>query len=440
MDYENIRLNGTSQQAFDKYNGYYYILDSTLDAMVVRTDDGRTAYLYPTDEPVDEYVSELHYDGYYFWAMGQITGGVRFSKWYLQNFLCKRQDTFTLITNATDNYGTTTDRPKTFTVEHYHRKSSGAATAGDTHIHLDTVTNLSAGDSPIIHIGPNSSGEFEEKTVTSIVADEARFGSGLTYSYDSGTEVCFSRRIWLFNDHYGLVNGGSLMELTLAGSVVNRTSGSEFYNITASTFAAYNYDSGSTVKPYLMYMKSALLNFVDVADPTLPIDRASIQEVYKVDGVSTWGLYSLCIEDNFTESETVSGTKNKRDTIFRLQDGATYSNPSPTDYAWSATNLNYAITTVKPYINSISLSAAPAVVPADSGFTQSLITARVKDQYNTPVSGTITVTFTDDDTTGYVDPAFTTTLDANGETTTEYHTGNTDKIVTITASVAQIII
>jgi len=448
MTYENLRLNGTSQKAFDKYNGFYYIMDHTTGALLVRTDDGQTSFLYPLDVTVSNSIIELQYDGYYFWSMEQITNGVRISKWYTQNYLCKQQDTFDLTTTVDENYGTTTDMPDTFAVEHYHRVlTSGVAVSG-TYVVLDSVDYLDAGDTPVIHIGPNSSGQFEEQTITSVgPGNQAHFGApGLTYSYGIDDEVQFSRRIWLFNKHYGTVtnnyhstssDAASLIEFDLSGNLINTTKGTEYSSVTASTFAAYNYYNGSTVKPFLFYMKNSLLNFIDVSSVLLPISLSSVQDVYKhVDPTAQWAVYSICIEDNFSDQIPVSGTALKRDTIYRLQDGATYVD---TDYGWSGTNLNYAITTIKPFVNSISVSTVPAVIPADSGLTKSEITAHVKDQYNTEVVG-IEVTFTENDSSGGVVSPGTDNTDAEGAAHTEFSSGSEDKVVTITASVDQIII
>jgi hypothetical protein len=445
MAKENIQL-GINQGAFEKYDGFYYIMDHSMSssgALIVRTDDGHTAFIYNTDTNINAEgaVLEIHYDGYYFWTLQQLgtppASTIYIRKWAIQDFLCTLIDTLILST-AADYYNCAT-----FAIEHYHREVAVAASGTlDNSLTLDSTDFITAGEALTIHIGPSSSighvGEWEEKTITGVSDPRVEFGSTLTHSYEVGDPCHVSKCIWLFNNYYMKTTGSALYEIDLDGNILNRTSGSRFGSVTASTFATYNYYEGSTPTPFLMYMKGAQLFFVDYTSAELPALLSSTQDIYKYATPTTsWTVYSLAIDDVVSDAEVLGSGTLIRDTIYRLQDGATYGT---SDYTWSSTNKNYAITTVKPFVNSISVSAIPAVISAD-GTSTSEITTYVRDQYNNPLQN-ITVNFTEDDgvsTTDQVDPdsAVTNPL---GKTVIDFTAGVADKLVTITATVNQVIV
>jgi hypothetical protein len=95
----------------------------------------------------------------------------------------------------------------------------------------------------------------------------------------------------------------------------------------------------------------------------------------------------------------------------------------------------YTLATLTPFINSIGLSASPAIIPANTVST-STITAILKDKFNAPVSGKL-VTFTDDDNVGLLLGSNPTNTDINGRATIVYRSGDTARNVKITATADQ---
>jgi len=119
------------------------------------------------------------------------------------------------------------------------------------------------------------------------------------------------------------------------------------------------------------------------------------------------------------------------DNVYRLQLKATYYG---TTYTFAGSAYSYQLSTLNPFITSISLSADPAILPADLVST-SQITAIVKDQFLNPIASKL-VYFTDDDANGYImgSPAST---NANGVATVSYKAGSTANEVRITATAQQ---
>jgi hypothetical protein len=118
--------------------------------------------------------------------------------------------------------------------------------------------------------------------------------------------------------------------------------------------------------------------------------------------------------------------------VYRLQLRATYYG---TTYIFAGSNYSYQLSTLEPFITSISLRVNPAILPAD-GASKSTITAIVRDQFNRPISGK-SVYFTDDDPDGEILPPNPKTTDANGEASTQYQAGNEAREVKITATAEQ---
>jgi hypothetical protein len=121
------------------------------------------------------------------------------------------------------------------------------------------------------------------------------------------------------------------------------------------------------------------------------------------------------------------------DNVYRLQGRATYYGDTyPGSGDW--TTYNYQLSTLEPFITSISLAADPAILPADL-VSSSVITAIVKDQFLNPIASK-SVYFTDDDDNGYITTSPVST-NSEGVATTNYKAGSTANEVRITATVQQ---
>ena len=117
--------------------------------------------------------------------------------------------------------------------------------------------------------------------------------------------------------------------------------------------------------------------------------------------------------------------------VYRLQLSATYygSTGSFADSLYS-----YQLSTLDQFITSISLSANPAILPAN-GVNVASITAIVKDQFLQPITSKL-VYFTDDDSIGSILSSPVST-DSDGVANSSYKAGTTAREVIITATAQQ---
>jgi hypothetical protein len=121
-------------------------------------------------------------------------------------------------------------------------------------------------------------------------------------------------------------------------------------------------------------------------------------------------------------------------TLYRLQDEATYYG---TDNDWGSL-YNYQISPIRSFLDSIVVTAYPAIVPANAYNTVE-VEAVVKDQYD---EGVIykPVYFTDDDSIGYItiNPVYTDIFFGTGRTNpTYYKSGIVPATVTIEGTATQ---
>jgi len=118
--------------------------------------------------------------------------------------------------------------------------------------------------------------------------------------------------------------------------------------------------------------------------------------------------------------------------VYRLQRKATYYGAT---YTFSDGTYSYQLSTLEPFITSISLRANPAILPAN-GVNTSQITAIVKDQHNLPIGGKL-VYFTDDDANGAITGPNPANTDSDGVAETTYTAGTAAREVKITATAQQ---
>jgi hypothetical protein len=137
------------------------------------------------------------------------------------------------------------------------------------------------------------------------------------------------------------------------------------------------------------------------------------------------------VESNQTTVITVYDLTIEGTNVYRLQLKATYYG---TTYTFANSSYNYQLSTLDPFITSISLSADPAILPADSVST-STITAIVKDQFLLPIVSRL-VYFVDDDQVGVIITSPVST-DGNGVAVTSYRAGNTAREIRVTATAQQ---
>lgn len=406
MAYENITLRKRNLVMVD---GYFYMIDEALDNLIVKTDDGTQAFSYPLDTTIDTEISSLEFDGRNFWTLENLAGeDARIRRWYIDNYVLKLRDTFNLTETGSHKY-----ESDAFTVEHYHIEFSGVEPAGQTILSITDGSKLSSGMT--ITLGPNAAGQVEEASVNSAGADWVQINGTTTYAYAGGDSITFYTNIWVFNNWDGIVATGALYKFSAyTGSLITKYSGGAYAAVDACTFYDMSdvYGAGSDAIAYIKGTNMIFLDPDDIANSFGSMVMDNVQD----DNATVIPIYDVTIEG---------------DNVYRLQLKATYYG---TTYTFANTNYSYQLSTLNPFITSISLSAAPAILPADL-VSASQITAIVKDQFLNPIASKL-VYFTDDDANGYIvtSPVTTNSL---GVAVTSYKAGSTANEVRVTATAQQ---
>lgn len=415
MAYENVRIKKGN---FAIINGYYWTMDEDVDSLIVKTDDGTFSFSYPLDTTITQEVKCMQYDGRNIWTLRSTgTNQVAIDRWYINNYVCTLRNTFNFVPDGAHNYSI-----DTFVVENYKIYFSANENSGQSVLSITDGSKLSSGYTVVL--GPNSLGQLEERTVNSASSDTLQINGSTTYTYSAGDPITFYKKLWLFNNFNGIDSStGALYEVdAYTGATINRTAGGAFKDIKASTFYGvprYIFDrsvGNTVVEPRyysICYIKGSNLIFLDATNVR---NSFSAMVMDNVDNTQTTiiPIYDIAIE----------GTN-----VYRLQKSATYYGTTTT---WST--YNYQLSSLNSFINSISLRADPAILPAN-GVNPSTITAIVKDQFNLPIQAR-QVFFTDDDTNGQIVISPVNT-DSNGVATTTYIAGTTAREVKITATCQQ---
>lgn len=455
MAYENITLR---KQNVTMIDGYFYMLDEQQDAMIVKTDDGTQAYSYPLDTVIGSQVVSMEYDGRNFWSLenpGSDT--VRIKRWNLENYVLKLRDDFEMLPNASHKY-----QSEALAIEHYHLRFNSSASVGSSVLSmyqpktkqadLDLIAKLQSGMT--ISLGPNSNGQREDISVNSVTVQatgqatvyNVNLNALTTYAYSGptvsgagqdyddryGDPATFYNNIWLFNNWDGVSSSdGALYKINAyTGSYQTRYAGGEYQNVDACTFFdvpnyifdrawqgtpandAFNWPKYNSIA-YVRTTNMIFLNPDDFSDSYGSMTMDNVQD----DQATVIPIYDL----------TMEGVN-----VYRLQRKATYYG---TTYTFADSTYNYQLSTLEPFITSISLRANPAILPAN-GVNTSQITAIVKDQFNLPIEGKL-IYFTDDDPNGNITGPNPANTDVDGVATTTYTAGNTAREVKITATAQQ---
>ncbi len=416
MAYENITLR---KQNVVMVDGYFYMIDEDLDSLIVKTDDGTQAFSYPLDTTITTEISSLEYDGRNFWTLENLAGNnIRIRQWYIDNYVLKLRDTYNIVETGSDKY-----ESNAFTIEHYHITFSADEAVSQTILSISDGSKLATVNT--ITLGPNSSGQVEECSIVNFGAGWVEVNPAITYSYSNGDPICFYVNLWIFNDYDGLNLTGALCKYsTNTKSKSGSFSGGAYADIEACTFfdmsAVYDPVKERYWSDAICYVKGTNMICLDPDDISTSFGSMVMDNV-EDDNATVIAIYDV----------TMYG-----DNIYRLQKRATYYG---TTYPWAT--YNYQLSTLEPFVTSISLSADPAILPADL-ISDSTITAIVRDQFLNPINGK-DVIFTDSDTgldSGWITntsvktgpPSF-----PDGVAITSYNAGSTATEVRITATVQQ---
>jgi len=416
MAYENIRLR---KQNFAMVNGYFWTVDNDIDSVVVKTDDGTLAYSYPLDTVIGNEVNSLEFDGYNIWTLQSAgTDAISIKRWHINNYVCTLRSTFDFVPGPSHKYSV-----DCFTVEHYHTEFSSDESAGSQVLSILETDKIESGF--VLVLGPNHLGQMEEVSVSSASGGSVQINGSTLYEYNAGAPMSFYNRIWLFNNYNGTDSStGALYHIdAYTGSVVTKYPGGAYKDIKACTFFGvpkYVFDRAvgfSVIDPRynsICYVKGTNMLFLD------PDDLNNSNGSMTMDNIESNQATNIEIYDI-----TMEGTN-----VYRLQLKATYYGAT----ANFAGTYNYQLSSLNPFITSISLRANPAILPAN-GVNPSIITAIVKDQFNLPVEQR-QVFFTDDDTSGAITSSPVNT-DADGIAITTYIAGTSAREVRITATAQQ---
>ena len=417
MAYENIRLR---KQNFTMVDGYFWMMDEDTDSLIVKTDDGTTAYSYPLDTTITQSVTSLEYDGRNIWTLRTTnTNEITIDRWYINNYVCVRRNSFVFPSSVSHNYVSSA-----FTIEHYHTEFNAIEAAGQSVLSVLDGSKVESGYTVVL--GPNILGQIEERTVSSATAGSIQINGTTTYEYGVGDPISFYKRIWVFNNYNGTDSStGALYCIdAYTGSVITKYAGGAYKDIEASTFfdvPRYVFNKSvpnGTMDPRynsLCYIKGTNLIFLN------PDDLNSSYGSMTMDNVENDQATNIVVYDL-----AIYGTN-----VYRLQRKATYYG---TTTIFADSTYNYQLSSLNSFITSISLRADPAILPA-TGTNPSTITAIVKDQFNLPVQQR-QVFFTDDDPNGSIVSSPVNT-NSTGVAVTSYIAGITAREVRITATAQQ---
>jgi hypothetical protein len=431
MAYENIRLGKPNLAV---YGGYFYTLDDVLDIFIVKTDDGTQAFTYPLNSSVgDNSIKSIEFDGYNLWTLETMDFGVsssdpsyysiRIRRWYIHNYVLQLANSFEFIGNEHHKFSSEAMSVESYTVRFSDSAASGRQTLsiGDDSSG-DICSKISGGNRVIL--GPNQFGRTEEFTVSSAGSDYVVINGTTNYSYAAGDPIRFYKNIWLFNNFDGADDSiGALYRISpFTGSIISKTPDNAYKNIKAATFTPVPYfvfnGGSSTVHPQdyaIGYIKATNMIFLNPDDLNVAYGSLVMDNVQD-DMTSVIEIYDVSVSER---------------NIYRLQRKATYYGDTS---EFSNDTYNYQLSTLNSFITSISLSADPAILPAN-GESVSTIKAIVKDQFNQPVTGKA-VAFTADDPDGQIVSVYVNT-DSDGVATTVYRAGIEAREVRITSTAQQ---
>lgn len=406
MAYENIKLKYAN---FTINGGYFFTFTHTNDVMYKKNTRGNTVFTYPLDTSLSNIpVLEVCCDGINFWTLQAgstaTVSNVRvIRKWRIDRNICKLINTFT-FGNATEYF--TSD---TFAIEASCDYLLDDILSGSTYLTLSPTFSQEVPAGTVLTIGPNSDGFCEEVTVTGTIFSNT-FGLDFYTSLDhsAGEAVSFVTNLWLFNNYKGVVLSPLLLRYNLINcefdySLVDPS----FTSMGSSTFYR---DAENT--NYILYVYGTALKFFNV-DQKETVKSFTMDNI-RVDGSTVIPIYGLEVEN---------------DTLYRLQNYMKYF-----EVNYSMSTYNYQCSTLRPFVDSISMEVYPKILPAN-GVSEATVTTIIQDQYGDPAQYKV-AHISDDDSSGYL--TITTPLtNLQGVAISYYRAGLSVRSATITALATQ---
>lgn len=450
---------------------YYYSMLSTSQSLLQKVDDGTVAFSFPLDVSVEGPITEIHWDGVYFWSLENNAAGdgVIVRKWAIEAFICKQKAKFEYTDGATHTYDCAALCIESYKLSVGINSNGSDYTLGLTDIVISDTSMLSPGDvlTFVRKDTPTSSRQgttfVEQVTVNTIISSTiVQLTAPMTGTPHGNTpgsnagfrgpdvnvgvtlpatpdEVYVTKHIWMANENSPNNPGvPSLYKIRSSnGSNIIQYSGTQYSYVTAMVhYAQYNqasnplsnsniYNVSVTVDPnlggtqsHILLSRKSTLLFFNAA--TAIIDRSMVMNNIKEDTVGIWDVYDM----------VVTGVQPNI-VLYRLQLGTTYLTPAlvVTNTTWS--KYSYEKQLLRRVVNSIAITADPSIIPAD-GVTPSNITAVVRDQYNDIVSSK-TVNWTEDGSGSLT--SVTSASNSEGKAVNQYLPSTTEEDVKIVASI-----
>lgn len=338
-------------------DNYFYTIDDALQLLLKVCFDGTLAYCYTLDTPVSGQIQSLEYDGINFWSLERGTGRIIIRKWKLIGLVCTQQAKFEYITTVSETIDS-----YCFTLENYQTAFGANEVVGQTVLTLAAGGGLRMESGVHVILGPNSSGQSEERIVDSASLDTVTLTVATDYGYAADDLIRYHKSGYFLNNYDGIDSSkGSLYKVDLlTGSVQHREPGVQFKDVESCTFGTIQNRSGggvvdstgdgnNNVIDAVMFIKGPLLFFVDIYSGTYSLFGSAVMDI--MGGGSPDTIKDLTLDGS---------------TIYMLKSG-----------------FDYQAAQFDIFVNSISVMSYPAILPAD-GFSTSAITASVLDQYNNP--------------------------------------------------------
>ena len=394
----NINLDHPNYAYVDNY---FFTMDNSVQMLLKVTFDGSMAFCYTLDVPLSYEVQALSYDGLNFWSLEYGGNKVIIRRWRIINLVCEQRDKFEFVSTVSETLNS-----QALAIEAYETSFSGDEPSGQTVLSIADGSHMSSGDK--LYLGPNVYGDTEYVTVDSATATSVTLTTATVHGYQGGDKIRFYKYGYFFNNADGTdTSTGSLYKFDLyTGSVIRKEAGTQYKDVRAADIAFIADRSGNPVLDYdddgfldtfdaLVFVKNSLLFIVDLYTSSFRVVSTMLLDI----GVN----------------ETVYDLTTQGSVLYLLKSG-----------------YDYQVAQFDRMVMSVSLSAYPAIIPAN-GVSTSLITATVLDQYNNPIQGKL-VKFTA--STGSLSAPNDMT-DANGVANVTFTSSTTVGTSTITATVDQ---
>jgi len=361
--------------------GHFYTINRSSDTLrqVVDSNGTLAASFILTLSQLRNDVTELHYDGTFFWTLEDLPSdlGIVIKKWRLHPHKTaafpnanpselRWQDEITLINRPNIKWSS-----KAFATEHFHRVLSSSFLQGSTSITLNDASRIEVGD--ILYLGPSAfgspfTGVEEEITVGGILGNIVTFtkAGGLEGSYLANDPVDFVRALWVFNDNTytgGSDGVGTVTRFAYPEKSTTLVAQGHVYN----NAAAADFDSN-----VLAFVRGDQIFQLNIDNPTFDFSSSLEATLRESDKKTSIPVFDL--EYDFDGN-----------LFYKLQQKITTNEGDLTE-DWTPF-YNYDTVTTVPRVNSIALQFNDRFTRSVTSGDTLNVRTHVRDQFNFPALG-----------------------------------------------------